>query len=63
MQLYDLMAGDAEYKRSLGRQHGTLYWVRGQRKRAKLRAEAGLAGIMRRIAQFRSSGLPSKSDK
>lgn len=63
MQLYDLMAGDARYKRSLGRQQGMLYWVRGQRNRAKLRVEAGLVAMRRRIAQLRSSRLPSNSDE
>jgi CelD/BcsL family acetyltransferase involved in cellulose biosynthesis len=48
--LYDLMAGDAQYKRSLGKQHDTLYWIRGQRDRAKLRAEAGAVAIKRKVA-------------
>jgi CelD/BcsL family acetyltransferase involved in cellulose biosynthesis len=61
--LYDLMAGEARYKRSLGTQHDTLYWVRGQRDRAKLRTEAGAIAIKRVITGFYGKLRPSNSDK
>jgi hypothetical protein len=57
------MAGDARYKRSLGRQHGTLYWVRGQRRRTLLRAEAGVVAIKRWLARLYAGDPPSKSDR
>jgi CelD/BcsL family acetyltransferase involved in cellulose biosynthesis len=61
--LYDLMAGDARYKRSLGQQHETLFWIRGQRKRAKLRAEAALVGLKQALTRLYGRGRPSKSDR
>jgi CelD/BcsL family acetyltransferase involved in cellulose biosynthesis len=61
--LYDFMAGEARYKRSLGTQHDTLYWVRGQRDRAKLRIEAGAMAIKRMVTGFYAKLRPSNSDE
>jgi CelD/BcsL family acetyltransferase involved in cellulose biosynthesis len=62
-RLYDLMAGDARYKRSLGQEHEMLFWIRGQRNRVKLRAETAIVGIKRRLTQLYGRGRPSNTDR
>lgn len=61
--LYDLMVGEARFKRSLGTPHETLYWLRVQRPRLALRAEAALRAIKRRVTQLKDGARPSKRSK
>jgi CelD/BcsL family acetyltransferase involved in cellulose biosynthesis len=44
---YDLMAGDSQYKRSLGTQVGELQWIVLQRPQWQFRVEHGLRSIKR----------------
>lgn len=60
-RLYDLMAGEARFKRSIGAEHATLYWLRAQRPRLKLRLETALRTVKRRLAQRASGSRPSNS--
>lgn len=60
-RLYDLMAGEARFKRSLGIEHTTLHWLRVQRPRLKLRIETALRSAKRRVDQRRSGSRPSNS--
>jgi hypothetical protein len=48
---YDLMAGDSQYKRSLGTQVGELQWVVLQRPQWQFRLEHGLRNVKRWFAR------------
>jgi CelD/BcsL family acetyltransferase involved in cellulose biosynthesis len=48
-RVYDFMAGDSQYKRSLGTDCLDMTWVAIQRPRARLRLEKALRGLKRRL--------------
>ncbi len=50
-RVYDLMAGDSQYKRSLGTQVAELQWVVLQRPQWQFRLEHGLRNVKRRLAR------------
>jgi CelD/BcsL family acetyltransferase involved in cellulose biosynthesis len=55
---YDFMAGDSQYKRSLGTRSDTLQWVVFQRDSFKFRIENGLRALKQRIQNRQARQVP-----
>jgi CelD/BcsL family acetyltransferase involved in cellulose biosynthesis len=60
---YDFMAGDSQYKRSMGTRSGALHWVVYQRKSLKFQIEYTLRGIKGRLRPPPAAAAPASADQ
>lgn len=57
---YDFMAGDSQYKRSMGTRSDTLQWVVFQRQSLKFRIENSLRALKQRLKKPQSVAAPAE---